>query len=75
MGYLWEVLLYILKDKGFINRGELRGPWIFVYGLGGVIILIDTVLNFNFYFYSFYYVYVVMWHFRVYCFFNRRNYF
>ena len=38
MGYLWEVLLYILKDKGFINRGELRGPWIFVYGLGGVII-------------------------------------
>lgn len=38
MGYLWEVLLYILKDKGFINRGELRGPWIFVYGLGGIII-------------------------------------
>lgn len=37
-GYIWEVFLYFIKTKKFVNRGELYGPWIFVYGLGGVII-------------------------------------
>lgn len=37
VGYIWEVLLYFFKTKKFINRGERIGPWISVYGYGGLI--------------------------------------
>ena len=37
-GYLWEVLLYVFKFRKFVNRGEMIGPWISVYGYGGIFI-------------------------------------
>ena len=39
IGWLWEVLLYVYKDGIFINRGVLHGPWLPIYGVGGVVIL------------------------------------
>lgn len=35
-GWLWEVCLYLVKDGTFVNRGILTGPWLPVYGFGGV---------------------------------------
>lgn len=39
IGWLWEVLLYVYKDGIFVNRGVLHGPWLPIYGVGGVLIL------------------------------------
>lgn len=39
IGWLWEVLLYVFKDGIFVNRGVLHGPWLPIYGTGGVMIL------------------------------------
>ena len=38
-GWLWEVFLHIVDDGTFVNRGTLYGPWIPIYGIGGVAIL------------------------------------
>lgn len=38
-GWLWEVLLYIIKDGKFVNRGTMFGPWLPIYGAGGVLVL------------------------------------
>lgn len=38
IGYVWEILLYFIKLKKFVNRGNLYGPWLFVYGVGGLFI-------------------------------------
>lgn len=35
-GFLWEVLLFFLKERHFRNRGFLYGPWLPVYGTGAV---------------------------------------
>ena len=40
VGWLWEVSLHVVKDGMFINRGVLHGPWLPIYGAGGVLILI-----------------------------------
>lgn len=39
IGWGWEVLLHIIMDGKFINRGILHGPWLPIYGQGGVLIL------------------------------------
>lgn len=39
-GWLWEVLLYIIKDGNFVNRGTMYGPWLPIYGTGCVIVLL-----------------------------------
>ena len=39
-GFLWEVLLYLVKDGSFRNRGFFYGPWLPVYGVGAVLILL-----------------------------------
>ncbi len=36
-GFLWEVIIFFVKDGGFTNRGFLYGPWLPVYGVGGVL--------------------------------------
>ena len=36
-GWLWEVGIYLVKDGEFVNRGVLFGPWLPVYGCGGII--------------------------------------
>ncbi|MEG0918575.1 MAG: DUF975 family protein [Anaerovoracaceae bacterium] len=40
IGWLWEVSLHLFKDGIFVNRGTLFGPWLPIYGAGGVIVLI-----------------------------------
>ncbi len=37
-GWLWEVLLCLVKGEGFVNRGILKGPWLPIYGFGGIIL-------------------------------------
>ncbi len=40
IGWCLEVGLFLLKTHMFVNRGTLFGPWLPIYGLGCVIILI-----------------------------------
>lgn len=37
-GFLWEVLLFLIMDGTFRNRGFFYGPWLPVYGAGAVLI-------------------------------------
>ena len=37
-GFIWEVLIMYLKDGYFANRGFLYGPWLPIYGAGGVLL-------------------------------------
>jgi hypothetical protein len=39
-GWVWEVSLHLLGDGVFVNRGFLHGPWLPIYGTGGMLILI-----------------------------------
>lgn len=39
-GWLWEVLLYFITEQQFINRGALTGPWLPIYGSGGLLLLL-----------------------------------
>lgn len=43
IGWLWEVSLHLITDGVFVNRGVMHGPWLPIYGTGGVLIL--TLLN------------------------------
>ena len=43
IGWVWEVILHIIVDGEFVKRGVLHGPWLPIYGYGGILIL--TVLN------------------------------
>ena len=36
-GFLWEILIFLVKDGTFRNRGFFYGPWLPVYGIGAVI--------------------------------------
>ena len=38
IGWIYEVCLYLIYDHIFVNRGVLFGPWLPVYGFGGLII-------------------------------------
>ena len=40
---MWEVLIFLLKEGTFRNRGFLYGPWLPVYGIGAV--LFSVVLS------------------------------
>ena len=39
IGWGWEVSLHLMNGDGFINRGMMHGPWIPIYGSGGIIAL------------------------------------
>ena len=39
VGWLYEVLLHIINDGCFVNRGVMHGPWLPIYGSGAVLIL------------------------------------
>lgn len=39
IGWLWEVGLYIVRDHMLVNRGTMYGPWLPIYGAGGVLII------------------------------------
>lgn len=36
-GFLWEVLIFFIKEGHFRNRGFFYGPWLPVYGTGAVL--------------------------------------
>lgn len=40
IGWIWEVSLHIFNDGDFVNRGVLHGPWLPIYGTGGVLLLL-----------------------------------
>lgn len=40
IGWLWEVSLHLVSDGEFVNRGVLHGPWLPIYGMGGILILV-----------------------------------
>ncbi len=42
-GWTWELLYYFLMKGRLINRGVLHGPWLPIYGVGGMIVLV--ILN------------------------------
>ena len=39
IGWLWEVSLHLITDGVFVNRGAMHGPWLPIYGSGGILIL------------------------------------
>lgn len=39
IGWLWEVSLHIVRNHEFVNRGTMYGPWLPIYGVGGVAII------------------------------------
>ncbi len=39
VGWAYEVLLYLINEGRFVNRGTMYGPWLPIYGTGGVAIL------------------------------------
>ncbi len=43
LGWIWEVGIHVVLDGVFVNRGTFHGPWLPIYGAGGVLIL--TTLN------------------------------
>ena len=40
VGWLWEVMLYIVNEGILVNRGTLHGPWLPIYGAGSMFILL-----------------------------------
>ena len=40
VGWLWEVILKLAESGHFVNRGTMYGPWLPIYGFGGILILI-----------------------------------
>ena len=39
-GWLWEVLLFFFTEHAFINRGVYEGPYLPIYGAGGLLLCI-----------------------------------
>ena len=40
IGWLWEVLYALILHGTLVNRGSLHGPWLPIYGVGGIMIVI-----------------------------------
>lgn len=40
IGWIWEVSLHLFGDGDFVNRGFFHGPWLPIYGAGGVLVLV-----------------------------------
>ena len=39
-GWAWEVILHFVQAGEWVNRGVLHGPWLPIYGSGGVLMLL-----------------------------------
>ncbi len=39
IGWIYEVSIHIVRDGEFVNRGTMFGPWLPIYGSGGILIL------------------------------------
>lgn len=40
IGWIWEVALYFVENGVLVNKGTLYGPWLPIYGSGGVLVII-----------------------------------
>ena len=40
VGWVWEVFYNFIQFGAFVNRGTMHGPWIPIYGAGGLLTLI-----------------------------------
>lgn len=40
IGYVYEVIYFVIRDGVLVNRGTLHGPWLPIYGVGGVLTLL-----------------------------------
>lgn len=40
IGWLWEVGLFLVNEGRFVNRGTMFGPWLPIYGFGGLLMLL-----------------------------------
>ena len=40
VGWLYEVIIHLIKDGTFVNRGTMFGPWLPIYGFGVIFILL-----------------------------------
>ena len=38
IGWIYEVALFLIEDHILVNRGVLYGPWLPIYGFGGIVI-------------------------------------
>lgn len=45
IGWIWEVMIHIVEDGVFINRGVLFGPWLPIYGTGIVLLFLKKYLD------------------------------
>lgn len=39
IGWGYEVAIHLVRDGVFVNRGTMHGPWLPIYGCGGILIL------------------------------------
>ena len=39
-GWLWEALLYLVTAHAFVNRGVYKGPYLPIYGIGCVVLIL-----------------------------------
>lgn len=47
-GWGWEVILYLVREGRFVNRGILSGPWLPIYGAGALflyLLFINSLLS------------------------------
>lgn len=40
VGWIWEVFYNCINNGTIVNRGTMHGPWLPIYGVGGLLILI-----------------------------------
>lgn len=40
VGWVWEVSLHLFGEGVFVNRGFFHGPWLPIYGTGGILIIL-----------------------------------
>lgn len=40
IGWIWEVSLHLFGDGVFVNRGFFHGPWLPIYGTGGILVTV-----------------------------------
>lgn len=46
IGWCWEVLIHLVEDHVFVNRGTMMGPWLPIYGVGGTLgVFVMTVFG------------------------------